>query len=109
VNTYGGATTISGGTLSITGTGQLGSGGIYAGAISDSGTLNLNATANQTLSGAISGSGAFISNNNGTVTLSGANSYSGLTSILQGTTIVSGTNSSAVGNRHAERRHVAAR
>ena len=51
-NTYTGITTISAGTLSVTGT--LGS-GTYAANISNSGTLEMGSTSNQTLSGVISG------------------------------------------------------
>jgi len=98
VNTYTGATTISGGTLTVSGTGQLGSGS-YAGAIANSGVFNYASTANQTLSGIISGTtGAVTKSGTGTLTLTGANTYRGTTSISAGTLKMTGglDNSSVV-------------
>ena len=71
VNTFSGALTITAGTLSIGGSGSLGS-GTYAGAIANSGTFTWNSSASQTLSGAFSSSsGTFNVNGSGTLTLSG--------------------------------------
>ena len=67
-NTYGGATTISGGTLQIAGAGVLG-GGNYGGAIVNNASLIFNTSSNQTFSGAISGSGTLYQNGSGTLTL----------------------------------------
>lgn len=53
-NTYTGATTVSAGTLTVSGT--LGSGS-YAAAIANSGTLDFASASSQTLSGVISGTG----------------------------------------------------
>ena len=86
-NTYNGATTISGGSLTIGGAGQLG-GGTYAVAIANNGTLNYNSSAAQTLSGIISGTGALNYLGTGTLTLSGTNTYSGGTSIANGTMLL---------------------
>jgi autotransporter-associated beta strand protein len=83
VNTYTGGTTISAGTLTIGGAGQLNSGN-YAGAIANSGTFIYNSTAAQTLSGGISGSGALTQKGGGTLTLVGANSYNGATTVSGG-------------------------
>ena len=71
-----GHTTISAGTLEIGGAGQLGS-GTYAGTISNSGTLDYNSSADQTLSGIISGTGDLEVNGAGTLTLSADNTYTG--------------------------------
>ncbi|MCE9610870.1 MAG: autotransporter-associated beta strand repeat-containing protein, partial [Chthoniobacter sp.] len=83
-NTYTGNTGI-GGTLSIDGAGQLG-GGTYAGtiAMSSSGRLVLNSSANNTLSGIISGDGGLTQSGAGTTTLSGANTYTGSTIVNAG-------------------------
>ncbi|MGL4944476.1 MAG: autotransporter-associated beta strand repeat-containing protein, partial [Thermoguttaceae bacterium] len=93
VNSYTGATTISAGTLEVTGT--LG-GGSYAGAISNAGTLKMNQTANQTLSGAISGTGSLVKDGSGKLTLTGANSYTGKTTVSAGTLEVGNGGSLAV-------------
>ena len=81
-NTYTGNTTISAGTLAIQG--QLESGN-YDGTISNSGTLNVNSSSNQTLAGVISGTGSLTKEGSGTLTLSGSNTYSGSTTITAGT------------------------
>ncbi len=84
VNTYSGATTISSpATLSIVGSGALGSGS-YAGTIANGGTFSYNSSVAQTLSGAVSGTGALIQNGPGTLILSVANSYTGNTTINGG-------------------------
>jgi autotransporter-associated beta strand protein len=83
-NTYTGGTTISAGTLTIDGAGQLGSGS-YSGNISNAGTLNYASSANQTLSGIISGTGALTKDGASTLTLTHANTYNGTTTITSGT------------------------
>ncbi|MES2920614.1 MAG: autotransporter-associated beta strand repeat-containing protein [Verrucomicrobiota bacterium] len=97
-NTYTGDTTISAGTLSITGAGQLGA-GYYAGTISNAGTFSYNSSANQTLSGAISGAGTLTKNGAGTLTLTVANGYTGLTNVTAGVLLI--TNGSALGTTAA--------
>ncbi len=84
-NSYTGSTTISAGTLTIGGSGSLGS-GAYAGAISNSGELVFNTSANQTLSGLISGIiGNLTQSGSGTLTLTNANNtYTGVTTITNG-------------------------
>jgi autotransporter-associated beta strand protein len=84
VETYTGATTITAGTLTISGAGQLGSGN-YSVNIANAGTLNYASSANQTLSGTISGTGGLTKNGTGTLTLSHANTYTGNTTIDSGT------------------------
>ena len=89
VSSFSGPTVITGGTLSITGAGQLGS-GTYAGAIANSATLTFATSADQTLSGVISGTGALTKSSTGTLTLSGTNTYTGNTTIGAGTLSVTG-------------------
>ena len=83
-NTYTGWTAISGGTLTVSGTGNLG-GGSYTNTIANSGVFDYASSANQTLSGIISGAGAVTKSGTGTLTLSGANTYTGATTISAGT------------------------
>jgi len=83
-NTYSGPTAIRGGVLEIGGGGCLG-GGVYAGSITNAGTLHWNSSADQTLSGTISGAGALIKAGAGALTLTGANAYTGLTTVIAGT------------------------
>ena len=81
INTYTGTTTVSAGTLSLTG--SLTGGG----AITTSGTGILN----QSLAGAISGASSLTQNSSGTSILAGTNSYTGDTTINAGTLQVNGT------------------
>jgi len=83
VNTFTGPTTISAGTLTIGGAGQLGS-GTYAANLTNNAALNYGSTAAQTLSGIISGTGTLTKSSSSTFTLSGVNSYSGTTTISAG-------------------------
>jgi autotransporter-associated beta strand protein len=82
-NTYTGRTSVSTGTLEVTG--RLG-GGSYAGAIniSNNATLAFNQSDNQILSGIISGSGDLIKDGLGTLTLTGANVNTGSVRVLDG-------------------------
>ena len=89
VNLYTGNTTITDGTLQISGAGSLNSGS-YAGAIAvtaATSTLQYSSSAAQTLSGNITGSGALTKDTSAssTLTLSGTNTYSGATTISGGT------------------------
>lgn len=88
-NEYIGNTTVSAGTLSVTG--LLGS-GTYAGNIANSGTLAMGSSLNQTLSGVVSGTGALTKSGNGTLTLSGTNTYTGATTVSAGTLAVTANN-----------------
>ena len=100
-NTFTGATTISNGAVQLGGSGTL-AGGSYAGAVSlatNSSSLAIATTANQTLSGAISGSGSLSKSSTGTLTVSGSNSYSGGTTISGGRVIT--TSSDALGDASA--------
>jgi len=91
-NTFTGVTTISAGTLSIAGAGQLNS-GTYSTAITDGGVLRYSSSAAQTLSGVISGSGSVVKDTGtSTLTLTNTNTYSG------GTTVTAGTVSFANGS-----------
>ena len=68
VDTFTGATTISAGALTISGSGQLGA-GVYAAAINNSGALTFNSSAPQTLSSVISGGGTLTLSGSGALTL----------------------------------------
>ncbi|MFM8508176.1 MAG: beta strand repeat-containing protein, partial [Actinomycetota bacterium] len=96
VNTYSGTTTISAGTLTVSGSGSLNSGS-YSGLIVNGGSLVYSSSATQTLSGAISGSGALTKNTSDTsvLTLSAGNSYTGNTTVSNGVLAIS--NNTALG------------
>ena len=92
VNTYSGTTTInaSGGTLAITGAGQLGS-GTYAQniAIGSGSTFAYSSSATQTLSGIISGAGTFTKDTgSSSLTLTNTNTYTGGTNVNAGTLVL---------------------
>jgi autotransporter-associated beta strand protein len=86
-NTYSGTTTISAGTL------EVGSGGtagrLGTGAVSNSGTLQINRSDNLTLANAIGGTGALVKSGSNTLTLTGALTYSGNSTISGGTLVLS--------------------
>jgi autotransporter-associated beta strand protein len=83
-NSYSGATEIREGTLAVSGSGCLGS-GVYAGSITNSGTLLYSSSVTQTLSGVISGTGTVTQAGSGTLILGGTNTYSGATVVNSGT------------------------
>jgi autotransporter-associated beta strand protein len=92
LNTYTGNTSISSGsTLAVNNAGQLGAdnGGIYAGLITNTGTLTFNSSAAQTLSGVLSGTGVLNQIGSGVLTLAAANSNPGG---FSGPIVISGTN-----------------
>ena len=120
-NTYTGATNLSAGTLSLSGSGTLGN---AAGALNltggtldlgtttqtRTGTITLNgatvsngtlsstgtfATQSGTISAVLAGTGALAKTGTGTVTLSGANTYSGTTTVSGGTLSVNGSATSS--------------
>jgi fibronectin-binding autotransporter adhesin len=95
VSTYTGDTTISSGTLVLSGSATLMS-GTYTANIYNSGSLSITSTANQTISGTIAGSGSISKSSSGTLTLSGNNTNQGTVSLSSGK-IVAGTNT-ALGN-----------
>ena len=95
-NTYGGATTISGGTLQL-GNGAAGhDGSLTTSGVADNAVLAYDLNGNQTAAYAISGSGALIKTGGGMLTLSTANSYSGGSTISGGT--LQTTNASGIGS-----------
>ncbi len=105
-NTYNGGTTVNAGTLAVSSSANMGTGGLTFGgsgggvlniigsttftssnaiALSQNGTIQADDSAGATLSGVISGSGELIKTGSGVLTLTGTNTYSG------GTTVASGT------------------
>ena len=97
-NTYTGDTTISGGTLRISGSGRLNAGN-YAGALSMSlGTTFESAiTGSQTLSGAITGGGTLTNSGGGGLILSnGSNSYGALSISNANSRVFINTNATAL-------------
>jgi fibronectin-binding autotransporter adhesin len=110
-NTYTGDTTVSAGTLTVTGTLSdstdviVSSGATYdvdqtdtIQSLSGAGTINIASTktlttgdsGNDTISGIIEGAGSLVKQGTGTLTLSGTNTYSGNTTISAGGLTVSG-------------------
>ncbi|MFC0228937.1 autotransporter outer membrane beta-barrel domain-containing protein [Serratia aquatilis] len=81
VNTYGGGTTISGGTLQLGNGGTVGS---IVGNVENNGTLAFNNPGSTTFAGTIDGTGA-VQQLSGITTLNAVNTYSGGTTISGGT------------------------
>ena len=79
-NTYTGSTTISAGTLTLSGSGNLGAGS-YAGAIANSGVFKFDTSANLISTGIISGSGNVLVTGTGTYEPKATNTYTGGTVI----------------------------
>lgn len=87
LNTFSGALTITKGTLTIGGSGDLGNSGgtgSYSPNIANGGTFTYSSSATQTLSGIISSTGT-LNLTAGKLILSGANTYSGTTTLSGGT------------------------
>lgn len=93
VNTFTGNLTLSGGTLQLFDTGQLGS-GLYAGTVTtSSGTvLRYSSNVDQTLSGAISGTGGLTKDTyaGGYLYLTATNAYTGPTVVTEGLLVIGG-------------------
>jgi fibronectin-binding autotransporter adhesin len=91
LNTYGGATTISAGTLQIGNGGSVGTTGI--GSIVDNSVLTFGRSDSAlVVSNAISGNGSVVNIGSGLVNLSGTNSYTGPTTISAGTLQIGSAN-----------------
>ena len=88
-NTYTGPTTISAGTLLVSGAGTLGT-GTYAGNLTNNSAFIYGSSATDTLTGVISGPGTLEQQGMGNLTLGGANTYTGGTAIDSGSTLVIG-------------------
>ena len=80
-NTYGGGTTITGGTLQL---GNGGKSGSIAGNVTDNGTFAIDRSDTVTFGGVISGTGTFAQIGPGTTILTAINTYSGGTAINGG-------------------------
>ncbi len=87
-NTFGGGTTISGGTLQIGNNTGAGSDGSLPGQVLDNSLLIFANYAPQTFGGTIGGSGAVTKSGLGQLTMITANSYSGSTTISGGTLVL---------------------
>jgi autotransporter-associated beta strand protein len=85
-NTYTGDTTISGGTLRVTGSLASQSVAVASGAL-----LDMSPAANATYAGVISGAGGFQKSGAAALTLSGNNTYTGATTVAGGTLNVTGS------------------
>jgi autotransporter-associated beta strand protein len=96
-NDYVGNTTISSGSLTVSGAGQLGAGS-YAATITDNGVFNYASSASQTISGTVLGSGSLTVSGPGWLQLSGTNTYAGPTIVTGGTLALSGNGSVASTN-----------
>ena len=90
VNTFSGNTTISSGTLQLSGGGSWAAAIIRA-AIANSGSLVIGTSSNQTFGGVISGSGLLNQTGSGTTTLLGNNNYTGGTNISAGALSIAST------------------
>jgi autotransporter-associated beta strand protein len=86
-NAYNGPITITSGTLTLSGAGDLGN-GAYSGTVSDNGALIFSSTTDQTMSGVISGAGTLTDNGTGYLTLTGANTYTGATTVASGAVLL---------------------
>ncbi len=109
-NVYTGETTVSGGSVSVTGAaglvgpisvaattslnvsgaGTLGAGGNYAAAIANSGVLTLGSSAAQTITGIVSGTGSLVKSGTGNLNIDGVQAYTGPTSVTAGKLTVTG-------------------
>jgi autotransporter-associated beta strand protein len=89
INTYTGATNISGGTLQI-GNGDSATFASTSVVMSNSGALAFNHSTIANYSGAITGAGSVIKAGSGTLTLSGANNYTNGTTVNAGTLVLGG-------------------
>ena len=88
-NTYGGATTISAGTLQI---GNGGAGGsIASGTVTDNATLAFDLSGTATYATAVGGAGKLTQLGPGTLVLTGSNTYSGVTTVSAGTLALANT------------------
>jgi fibronectin-binding autotransporter adhesin len=93
-NTYGGTTTINGGTLQL---GEGGTTGSILGDVADNGTLAFNRSDVHTFDGQISGTGGVTQLGSGTTVLTGTNTYTGATTVQGGTLLINGDQTAATG------------
>lgn len=93
-NSYGGGTTISGGTLQL---GDGGASGSIRGDVLNNGTLAFNRSGTYTFAGLISGSGSLEQIGSGATILTGNNTYSGPSTVQSGSLLINGDQSGATG------------
>jgi fibronectin-binding autotransporter adhesin len=119
VNTYNGGTAVTAGTLAISSSANMGTGGLtFSGSgagsldiigstafisaesvtLSQKGTIRIDDSAGATLSGSISGPGSLTKSGSGTLVLSGTNTYLGRTAVSNGTLILTNNEALADGS-----------
>ncbi|NNM29790.1 MAG: hypothetical protein HKO57_09715, partial [Akkermansiaceae bacterium] len=92
-NTYSGATTINGGSLTVGNGGTTGT--LGSGAVTNNSVLAFNRSDNIVLSNAVSGTGSLTKAGAGNLTISAAKTYTGGTTVSEGTLVFSGSGSTS--------------
>ena len=96
-NTFTGPAIINAGTLTVNGSGSLGS-GAYGANLTNNAAFSYGSSVAQILSGVVSGTGVLTDSGSGMLTLSGVNTYTGATTVSAGTLAIGGSGSLGSGN-----------